>query len=240
MRAATGSVRQVRCRLFGRPVQTWLARIAPPHGLADQAGLRLLSDDELSRLGRLVSPQVQREFAAGRVLTRLALSSWLGTPPRRIPLTVDAAARPMLATAGGRPAIDFNLSHSGDLVAVVVGAGLRLGVDVELATERPTAPALARRFFSPAENAMLERTGEARYTERWHRIWTTREAHAKARGIGVKAIAAPLTGHGRVWQRAEVPVPAGYLGSLVALAPGSGYRTDTTRSNEYPLREEDQ
>jgi len=231
----TASVRQARCRLFGRPVQIWLARIAPPRGLAGPAGLRLLSDEELSRMERLVSGQVRREYAAGRALARLALGHFLSVPPRQLTLAVDGESRPVLAGAYRSAGIDFNLSHSGDLVAVAVTGGLRLGIDVELHTERPTAPALARRFFSPAENALLERTGPAHYTQRWHRIWTTREAHAKARGIGVRAIGAPLPGHGRSWQRAGVPVPAGYAGSLVALAP----QHRTTRPNGNPLREED-
>ena len=241
------TVRQRDCRMFGRPVQTWLARIAPPRGLAGPAGLRLLSEDELARMDRLVSGQVRQEFAAGRALARLALGRWLAMPPRQVRLAVDAESRPMLAGPRGLAAIDFNLSHSGDLVTVAVAGGLRLGIDVELRTDRASAPALARRFFSPAENAILERSGPADYSLRWHRIWTTREAHAKARGIGVRAIGAPLAGHGRSWQRAGVPVPAGYAGSLVALAPGSSIALApgraagdrTTRPYGNPLREGD-
>ncbi|SHH24299.1 4'-phosphopantetheinyl transferase [Jatrophihabitans endophyticus] len=215
-----GRITTSTLQLFGRPVIACHARIRPPAGLAAGPGLRLLSDEEQERCAGIEMPAGQLEFVAGRVLARRTLGRILGLPARRVPLVLDDSGRPRLAGRDGRRrALDFNLSHSGDRVALAVGWGVRVGVDIELRVPRPAADALARRYFSSAENDYLRRRPDARYRERWYRIWTTREANAKARGIGVRGIAAPLDGHGHAWQRRHLALPAAYAGTVVGLAP---------------------
>ena len=211
--------------LLGRPVETWVVRIGPGRGSAHSV-VALLSAEERQRMSSMVSPVIQRQYAAGRALTRLALGARLSMPARRVPVSVDDNGRPcLLARHGGDrgdtgPAgIDFNLSHSGDLVALAVGSGLQIGLDIEREERRPNAPALARRFFSPSECELLERSDERSYSRRWHRIWTTREAHAKARGIGVRAMAAAHGVRGEGWDSRNVPLADGYVGTVVALRP---------------------
>ena len=71
----------------------------------------------------------------------------------------------------------FNLAHSGDWV--LLGVGDRpLGVDVERL--RTISPALARRQFSPAEQAWAE--GDP---ARLLALWTARESVMKATGRGI-------------------------------------------------------
>jgi 4'-phosphopantetheinyl transferase len=223
--AAPGLLRYQH-RLFGRPVETWVARIGPGDDLPRPV-LALLSAEERQQLASMVSPVIQRQYAAGRALTRLALSVRLSMPARRVPLSADEHGRPYLRPgqggwyAGtGRSGIDFNLSHSGNVVGLAVCGGLRIGLDIERAERRPSAPALARRFFSPSECEMLERCEDGHYSRRWYRIWTTREAHAKARGIGVRAIGAVPGARGDGWDSRNVALAEGYIGTVVALRPG--------------------
>jgi 4'-phosphopantetheinyl transferase len=92
---------------------------------------------------------------------------------------------------------------------------------------------LARRFFSPAECALLDRSDEHSYSRRWHRIWTTREAHAKAAGIGVRALAALPEDRGYSWQSCNVSVADGYIGTVVALPPDSAGERQSARNGEH-------
>lgn len=219
-------------RLFGRPVETWVARIGPDEGPTPRV-LALLSPEERQHMAGMVSPTIQREYAAGRALTRLALSARLSMPARRVPVSIDDNGRPYLRDrhggASGRTGIDFNLSHSGDVVALAVCSGLRIGLDIEREEPRPSAPALARRFFSPSECELLERSEGRCYSRRWHRIWTTREAHAKARGIGVRAMAAVPGARGSSWDSRNVVLADGYVATIVALRPRDR-RHGTTRA----------
>jgi 4'-phosphopantetheinyl transferase len=210
--------------------------------------LALMSAEELQRMASMVSPGIQQQYAAGRALTRLVLSRRLSMPARRVPLATDGNGRPYLhgghGPTAGRPArhrvLDFNLSHSGGYVALAVCSGMRVGLDIELQQSRPTAPALARRFFSPDECALLDRSDERSYSRRWHRIWTTREAHAKAGGIGVRALAALPADRGHSWQSCNLDIADGYIGTVVALppeglgSPGSNRTAETKAGRAEP------
>lgn len=240
MNSAAPGLHRSQHRLFGRPVETWVARIGPGEGPTNRV-MALLSTEERQHLAGMVSPVIQRQYAAGRALTRLALSTRLSIPARQVPVSVDTNGRPYLhaghggrSGSAGRVGIDFNLSHSGDVVALAVSGGLRIGLDIERAEGRPTAPALARRFFSPSECELLERCEGRHYSRRWYRIWTTREAHAKARGIGVRAIGAVPGARGDSWDSRNVPLADGYIGTVVALRPDLPRRSGARRGNQRP------
>ena len=75
--------------------------------------------------------------------------------------------------------IFFNISHSSNYVACVIG-DRPVGIDIEKA--RKGRQNLARRFFDRAESDWIE---EAESDERFFRIWTLKEAYGKATGQGV-------------------------------------------------------
>ncbi|WP_055589237.1 4'-phosphopantetheinyl transferase family protein [Streptacidiphilus griseoplanus] len=226
--ALTGLVlrplRTAECTAFGRPLTTWVAGIAagPPAG-----GLRVadaLPEEELEQAAGMADPVSAGHFAAGRALLRTVLARRCGTTPRRLALHRDACGRPALAGAPGRHGLDFNLSHSGGYAALAVGRGIRVGVDLEALTARSHLDAIARRVFDPAEQELLRRAPQGRELQRWYRIWTTREALAKARGTGLRGISHAAPGHGSAWLRRELRVAHGYLGTVVALRPDKDRR----------------
>jgi phosphopantetheinyl transferase (holo-ACP synthase) len=75
-----------------------------------------------------------------------------------------------------------SLSHSGGYIAVAVGQDA-VGVDVE--KKRKAAPAVAKRWFRPEENALLETLSEAERTRMFFRLWTMKEAALKYAGEGL-------------------------------------------------------
>jgi len=84
-------------------------------------------------------------------------------------------------------AIDFNLSHSGDLAVYAVARDCDVGVDVEQL--RPIAEALqiAEKFFSAPERAELATVPHAQLPEAFLNCWTRKEAYVKALGDGLSA-----------------------------------------------------
>ncbi|MGW1838144.1 4'-phosphopantetheinyl transferase family protein [Streptomyces sp. NPDC002067] len=210
-------------RLFGRPVEVWLARIRPRTPVASAGAAPELTAQERDTLDAIGDGLHRLQHAGGRVLVRRVLGAELGVPPRRVPLARGAGGRPCLdpGAPGARAPYDFNISHSGPYVALAVTSGMRVGVDIERLAARDASAALARRLFTPHERTLLTRPGSPRHLARWYRIWTTREAHAKARGAGVGGLRDPMTGHGTRWQRGHVALAGPYTGSVVALRPGS-------------------
>lgn len=141
-----------------------------------------LPSNERERAHRLNVTAARQQFVLGRALLRRQLGLLLGVAPAALELTVAERGKPHLAA----PVIPlaFNLSHSGDVVALAV-AKSQIGVDVELQRPVNLAERLSRRFFSPAESeAVLAATGAVR-DRVFLRIWTQKEAWLKATGLGV-------------------------------------------------------
>jgi len=103
-----------------------------------------------------------KELAARLIAERM------GCPPDELRLEESADGKPYVVD--GPP---FNVSHSGDWVAVAVAAGGAVGVDIECV--RPVKPRVARRVFGTAELMPDEFT----------RRWAIAEACVKADGRGI-------------------------------------------------------
>jgi phosphopantetheinyl transferase len=84
-----------------------------------------------------------------------------------------------------QPGPEVSVSHSRDWVAAAVSRVGTIGVDVEVARPTRAIGAIAEMAFGPAERAMVGRDGKAAF----YRIWTLREAMAKATGAGLSEAA---------------------------------------------------
>lgn len=76
----------------------------------------------------------------------------------------------------------FNLSHSGDRAMCAVSCK-EVGCDVEkIANARLS---VAKRYFCPAEYAVLEAAAEDERQQLFYRLWTLKESYVKALGGGL-------------------------------------------------------
>ncbi|OWY37140.1 hypothetical protein CEK28_18420 [Xenophilus sp. AP218F] len=132
-----------------------------------------------------------RRFAAGA--ERAACRAWM-TRQLAAWLRVDAAGLRLARGPGGKPHLpdhpdlQFNLSHSGGWAALAIGRGAPVGVDLETRLLPPErALALARRYFSAAEQAWLAAAPDSQRAWRFRCLWSRREAWGKALGEGLSA-----------------------------------------------------
>ncbi len=209
-------VRRTSLRMFGRLVEVWVTTLWPGAGDDAAPTARWLSDGERARCSMISGRDQRAQFTVGRALVRHILGHRFGMPPRQVPLTEDIKGRPCLR---GHSGYDFNLSHSGTRVALVVARGMRVGVDIERLVERDSAVAISQRYFDDRERSLLERISDRAYLDHWYQIWTTREAHAKARGSGIRGLCDPLNGYRSDWLRRSMQIGERYVGSVVALHP---------------------
>lgn len=146
----------------------------------------LLSEEELRRLRSFHSPSGAKEFLVGRALLRTALAAHLHCDSRELQFSKNADGKPALS----QPVSEwqFNLSHSHDWVVLALCEGGSVGVDIESYARRNNLPAIARRFFSAEENARLAQSTEDKWLDYFFAVWTLKEAHAKALGIGLPKI----------------------------------------------------
>ena len=155
------------------------------HGPADAATIErcrsVLSPTELTRADRFVVEPPRSQFVVARATLRVLLGDALHIDPQALAFEIGQFGKPSLIGHD----LQFNVSHSGDVVLVAIGRQAPLGVDVE--TERPHRDflRLAQRFFAPGEVARLESVPESERAAAFYRCWTRKEAYLKARGTGI-------------------------------------------------------
>jgi 4'-phosphopantetheinyl transferase len=155
----------------------------PTH--ASAATLRILESSlpagEIERANRFRYPHLRDSFVAVHGTLRHLLARYLDLPPARIQLATSPHGKPVLASGG----FHFNLSHSGTLAAIAIGATYPLGIDLEQMRPLPDLEQLARRFFCPEEAAEVLAHPEPVRTQAFYSCWTRKEAYLKATGSGL-------------------------------------------------------
>ena len=203
----------------------------------ERAAVSVLDERERERAAKFVRDVDRHSYLSAHIALRYVLSQRLGLPPEQVAFVREACpncgalhGRPALAGPG--PAVQFSLSHGGDLVLVGVAAA-PVGVDVEQVPEPQVAADLSARLH-PAEQREI--AAAPRPEVAFATVWTRKEAYLKgigtglSRGLGTDYLgAAGLAPLPDGWSVLDVPVPAGYAGA-VAVA-GS---TPDTRVLELP------
>ena len=110
------------------------------------------------------------------------LSRYVGVPATELAFRYGDDGRPSLDTDA--PAVDFNVTHSADLLLIAVTARPIVGIDVELVRSAMDHRGIGTRFFSQREQADLATAGDV--PEAFFRCWTRKEAVLKARGTGLR------------------------------------------------------
>lgn len=157
-------------------------------------------------------------------------------------LYAPGLAEPALASgAHGKPyfpdapQLQFSISHSGAYWLCAFSAA-PVGLDVQQHRDCQKQ-ALARRFFSPAEQAFLERTSHAPFFD----LWCAKESYLKFTGEGLSGLEAVCTvspegGFPSVpgVNLQLLPLFAGYSACLCTASPGGDTRADGMNTEQMP------
>ncbi|WP_175396940.1 4'-phosphopantetheinyl transferase family protein [Paenibacillus xylanilyticus] len=142
--------------------------------------LSLVSDERRQQASRFIHQADGYRSVLGEVLARVTLGKLTGRRPDELSFTRNAYGKPSLTSY---PDLPFNLSHSGDWVAMISGGSNSLGVDVEKIA--PIDMKIAERFFSPRESRHLAAEPAEQQMETFYRLWTLKESYIKAVGMGL-------------------------------------------------------
>jgi 4'-phosphopantetheinyl transferase len=154
-----------------------------------EAYLPTLSAEEQARADRFFRDVHRRRFVIAHGALRRILADYLDVMPGVLEFVTGEHGKPALTPiAGPQPAaVEFNLSHSGDLALVAVTRANPVGVDVEQWDEGVECLELAERFFSPNERRALRALAKApnHVVAGFFAAWTRKEAYLKATGHGI-------------------------------------------------------
>jgi 4'-phosphopantetheinyl transferase len=202
-------------------VDIWLESLVASDFLVEEF-YGLLSATERQRCDRFIQPATRRRSIVARGQLRVLLGHYLNLEPATVPLTIGPQGKPRVE------GLEFNLSHSGDLVAYAFGS-VPLGIDVE--QRRPLdARSLVQRFFAPVEWQEWQLLAEQEQETAFFQVWTIKEAYLKAIGTGLYRslstvpvqLVAPwaLRLERADWQMKILAMPEGYLGAVVVAGRG--------------------
>lgn len=157
-------------------------------------------------------------YLAGRALLQLYLQQ-SGLCPEGLPAMASSPeGKPCFPAY---PEICFNISHSGDMLALAVGDTPQ-GIDIERMRLRKNQDALERRVLSEEELAWVRSEEEMR-TGRFCLLWTLRECLLKLSGRGLGGLD-EVHPYPEKWRIVYNAHPAGRVYSLrTAELLGSGF-----------------
>lgn len=142
----------------------------------------VLSVDEREYAAAFRNEKARRQYVISRGMLRQLLSRYLGQPTTDIRFETEGDGKPVLAGTRG---VEFNLSHSGEIVVYAVAASRPVGVDIERLRTMPRAADLAHRFLSPEESDTIAAAPPRQRDREFLSAWVKREAYAKARGTSI-------------------------------------------------------
>jgi len=141
--------------------------------------LSLLTTQELEVYYKYKIGYRRREYLVGRYLLKTLFGYYLNTKPKDIAVLIDDYGKPYVPEQD----IEFNLSHSLEMVVCAVNVGRKIGVDIEKITNNIFE--LVERFFSPNEAYYIFMQDDKDKNYEAYRLWTMKEAYLKALGKGL-------------------------------------------------------
>ncbi|MEU5499071.1 4'-phosphopantetheinyl transferase family protein [Streptomyces griseofuscus] len=174
------------------PVKLWFCpNDALDPRLAADLARHWLDEQEQQTAGRFLFDRDRRQYLAAHALVRRVLALESGIPEAEAVLWRSSRGRPFLRKPveglprGGRE-LDFNLSHTDGYNLLGVVRRHRIGVDVERLDRDDRDFEAIVESFAPEETAWVTAAAPGRARDRRTlRLWTLKEAYAKARGLGL-------------------------------------------------------
>jgi 4'-phosphopantetheinyl transferase len=170
-----------------RSLHVWRTSLVPSPDLSRLAG-EVLSEVEKKHCARFIRAEDRARCAAARAVLRIVLSKYVSRTPRGLPILTGESGKPYLDTSNGSSGngiddIQFSVAHAENLLQIAVSRGARVGIDIERIRDVRGMESIVDDFFDQEERACVRsRKGKAQRRV-FFRLWTRREATAKAMGL---------------------------------------------------------
>lgn len=158
------------------------ADVSPESATAKKA-ITWLSDTERDRMKRFTKSRAQFKYLLGRALVRGQLAKHCNILPPQLQFAIADGGKPYLQDTPQN--LYFNLSHSGQWLALAVSSLGPVGVDIEHPQKPRNFINIARHYFHRSEYRALNALQGKAQQEAFYRLWTLKEAFFKARGTGI-------------------------------------------------------
>lgn len=138
-----------------------------------------LSEDEKTKSREFSSVSARNRYIAGKAFLRRALGFMINTGPFQGVVLKDECGKPYLVDFDQK--INFNVSHTGNVIVIAFSKSKPLGIDIEL-KNRSIHQHLVGYIFT--EEEAEEILSKADWPKYFLRAWTRKEAVLKCIGCG--------------------------------------------------------
>jgi len=145
--------------------------------------LEILSLEEKKHLSRLRNAVDQVSYARAHLLLRHTLQRYTGVPAADLDFYLETTGKPRLLTKSNAEPIEFNLTHSQNMVACAI-ARSPVGIDAE-PLDRFIENETIERILHPLEQVRFRVLNSTDQSKQVIDYWTCKEAALKAVGSGL-------------------------------------------------------
>lgn len=171
----------VDLKLLENEVHIWCASFKQLLSQVEQL-TQILSEDEKNRANRFHFEQDKKRFIIGRGLLRIILGRYLESEPKRLKFAYSHTGKPALVSISSN--IQFNLSHSEEMILYAFTSDRQIGIDLEYLRPILELKQLIQ-FFSSAETSAILSLPASEQQLAFLQTWTCKEAYLKATGEGL-------------------------------------------------------
>jgi 4'-phosphopantetheinyl transferase len=165
-------------------IHVWTACLVDDRRLTTDL-LHLLDQEERAQAARLSFERDQVRFIQAHGIVRQILANYLHADAAALTLARSRHGKPYLVASPNGPNLQFSVSHSGNCCMFAARLDHSLGIDVEKIRDLPQAPAIAQRYFTPAESRALAALEGRAQRDAFFVLWTHKEAAVKGLGVGL-------------------------------------------------------
>lgn len=152
----------------------------PPH-FPSEIEWALLDGEEQRRADRFKRQSDRSRYIWVRSILKRLIATYLNRSPNQVILDYGVKGKPLLVDANDEQ-LEFNVSHSHDLVLWAFSRCQAVGVDVEYIKPNHQGLPIAKRFFTSREYQALCSRAVAEQEDFFFQLWTRKEACIKAKG----------------------------------------------------------
>ncbi|TXL00219.1 4-phosphopantetheinyl transferase [Methylococcaceae bacterium HT1] len=144
--------------------------------------LKTLDENELAITARFKHTELRERYIICHGILRQSLAEHVNQSPADLRIEKTEFGKPFLPD---HPELSFNMSHSGNVLAIAVTSQCQLGIDVECYKERNTWEGLVKKCFATEESDFWYSLDQAERSRVFYQFWVKKEAFVKAVGKGI-------------------------------------------------------
>ncbi|CAM4439813.1 MAG: hypothetical protein LEGION0398_MBIBDBAK_01404 [Legionellaceae bacterium] len=143
---------------------------------------QLLSTEERQRANEYFFLKDKNRYIIARGMLKIMLSAYLNIAPDYVQFVYSQYGKPYLPHF---PFLQFNISHSEDMVIFAFNYKRLIGIDIEYTQKKIDIMSISQQFFSKREYHSLKSINSEDQKQAFFNAWVAKEAFIKALGLGL-------------------------------------------------------